>query len=57
MSTTDERLTPAAARTEWTALAAGLLTVTLCGSSFVAIRDAGQTLSLARWRSAGCSSA
>jgi drug/metabolite transporter (DMT)-like permease len=32
-------------RTEVTALAAGLVTVTLWGSSFVAIRDAGQTLS------------
>jgi drug/metabolite transporter (DMT)-like permease len=36
---------PAAARTDLTALAAGLLTVTLWGSAFVAIRDAGQTLS------------
>jgi drug/metabolite transporter (DMT)-like permease len=32
-------------RTEAPALAAGLVTVTLWGSSFVAIRDAGQTLS------------
>jgi drug/metabolite transporter (DMT)-like permease len=34
-----------ATRTEAPALAAGLVTVTLWGSSFVAIRDAGQTLS------------
>jgi drug/metabolite transporter (DMT)-like permease len=36
---------PAAARTDVAALAAGLVTVTLWGSSFVAIRGAGQTLS------------
>ncbi len=36
---------PAAARTDVAALAAGLVTVTLWGSAFVAIRDAGQTLS------------
>ena len=35
----------AAARTDVAALAAGLVTVTLWGSAFVAIRDAGQTLS------------
>jgi drug/metabolite transporter (DMT)-like permease len=35
----------AATRTDVAALAAGLVTVTLWGSSFVAIRDAGQTLS------------
>jgi len=37
--------TPTAARSDVAALAAGLVTVTLWGSSFVAIRDAGQTLS------------
>jgi drug/metabolite transporter (DMT)-like permease len=36
---------PTAAPTEVAALVAGLVTVTLWGSSFVAIRDAGQTLS------------
>jgi drug/metabolite transporter (DMT)-like permease len=36
---------PAAARTDLAALAAALVTVTLWGSAFVAIRDAGQTLS------------
>lgn len=46
MSAVEGRLlTPAAARTDLAALAAGLVTVTLWGSSFVAIRDAGQTLS------------
>ena len=35
----------AAARTDVAALAAGLVTVTLWGSAFVAIRDAGQSLS------------
>ena len=37
--------TTAPARTDVAALAAGLLTVTLWGSAFVAIRDAGETLS------------
>jgi drug/metabolite transporter (DMT)-like permease len=46
MSEVGQRPPPlAAARTDRTALAAGLVTVTLWGSSFVAIRDAGQTLS------------
>src|SRR5215216_4427183 len=46
MSVVDQRRPPpAAARTDLTALAAGLVAVTLWGSSFVAIRDAGQTLS------------
>ena len=36
---------PDDARTDVAALAAGLVTVTLWGSAFVAIRDAGQTLS------------
>jgi drug/metabolite transporter (DMT)-like permease len=36
---------PAAGRTDPAAVAAGLVTVTLWGSAFVAIRDAGQTLS------------
>jgi drug/metabolite transporter (DMT)-like permease len=46
MSDVDPRPPPtAAARTDLTALAAGLVTVTLWGSSFVAIRVAGQTLS------------
>jgi drug/metabolite transporter (DMT)-like permease len=46
MSAVEDRLpTPAAARTDVAALAAGLVTVTLWGTSFVAIRDAGQTLS------------
>lgn len=46
MSEGDQRPpAPAAARTDVLALAAGLVTVTLWGSSFVAIRDAGQTLS------------
>jgi drug/metabolite transporter (DMT)-like permease len=36
---------PATGRADPTALVAGLVTVTLWGSSFVAIRDAGQTLS------------
>lgn len=46
MSEVDQRLPlPAAERTDPTAVAAGLVTVTLWGSSFVAIRDAGQTLS------------
>ena len=46
MSAVDHRLPPpAAARTDVAALAAGLVTVTLWGSAFVAIRDAGQTLS------------
>jgi drug/metabolite transporter (DMT)-like permease len=40
-----ERRTTAAARTDVAALAAGLVTVTLWGSAFVAIRDAGQTVS------------
>jgi hypothetical protein len=40
-------------RTDVPALVAGLVTVTLWGSAFVAIRDAGQTLSLARWHSGG----
>ena len=35
---------PAAARTDVAALAAGLVAVTLWGSAFVAIRDAGETL-------------
>jgi drug/metabolite transporter (DMT)-like permease len=37
--------TPTKERTDVAALAAGLLTVTLWGSAFVAIRDAGETLS------------
>lgn len=46
MSAVEPRLAPpAAARAEPAALAAALVTVTLWGSSFVAIRDAGQTLS------------
>jgi drug/metabolite transporter (DMT)-like permease len=46
MSTVGQRLPSAAAdRTDPVAVAAGLVTVTLWGSSFVAIRDAGQTLS------------
>jgi drug/metabolite transporter (DMT)-like permease len=45
MSAVEELPTPAAARTDLAALAAGLVTVTLWGSSFVAIRDAGRTLS------------
>jgi drug/metabolite transporter (DMT)-like permease len=44
MSALEDRL-PAPARTDVAALAAGLVTVTLWGSAFVAIRDAGQTLS------------
>jgi len=43
MSGVEQR--PAAERAEPLAVAAGLVTVTLWGSSFVAIRDAGQTLS------------
>lgn len=46
MSAVEDRLpTPAAARTDAAALAAALVTVTLWGSAFVAIRDVGQTLS------------
>jgi drug/metabolite transporter (DMT)-like permease len=46
MSGVDQRLpSPAAERTDPMAVTAGLVTVTLWGSSFVAIRDAGQTLS------------
>jgi drug/metabolite transporter (DMT)-like permease len=47
VSAAEERLRPpaAAARTDVAALAAGLVTVTLWGSAFVAIRDAGRTLS------------
>jgi drug/metabolite transporter (DMT)-like permease len=47
VSAVDERLRPraAGARTDIAALAAGLVTVTLWGSAFVAIRDAGRTLS------------
>ena len=42
----EQRLpTPIAARTDVPALVAALVTVTLWGSSFVAIRDAGRTLS------------
>ena len=46
MSAVEHRLPrPTASRTDLPALAAGLVTVTLWGSAFVAIRDAGQTLS------------
>jgi len=46
MSEVDQRrASPAVERTDPMAVAAGLVTVTLWGSSFVAIRDAGQTLS------------
>jgi drug/metabolite transporter (DMT)-like permease len=46
VSAVEERLeVPAAADTDAAALAAGLVTVTLWGSAFVAIRDAGETLS------------
>ncbi len=46
MSEDDLRPPPSvAARTDRVALAAGLVTVTLWGSAFVAIRDAGHTLS------------
>jgi drug/metabolite transporter (DMT)-like permease len=46
LSAVDERLpAPAVARTDVPALAASLVTVTLWGSAFVAIRDAGQSLS------------
>jgi drug/metabolite transporter (DMT)-like permease len=46
LSAVDERLpAPAVARTDVPALAAALVTVTLWGSAFVAIRDAGQSLS------------
>jgi drug/metabolite transporter (DMT)-like permease len=46
MSVLEERRpAPAAARTDVAALVAGLVTVTLWGSAFVAIRDAGQSLS------------
>jgi drug/metabolite transporter (DMT)-like permease len=46
MSATDHRPAPRAAeRTDPAAVAAALVTVTLWGSAFVAIRDAGQTLS------------
>ena len=45
MSDLDELSPPAAARAEVAAVPAGLITVTLWGSAFVAIRDAGQTLS------------
>jgi drug/metabolite transporter (DMT)-like permease len=45
-SAVDERRpAPAVARTDVPALAAALVTVTLWGSAFVAIRDAGQSLS------------
>lgn len=46
MSVVDERPPPsAAARTDVAALGAALVTVTLWGSAFVAIRDAGESLS------------
>jgi len=46
MTAVDQPLPPpAAARTDVAAVAAGLVTVTLWGSAFVAIRDAGQALS------------
>jgi drug/metabolite transporter (DMT)-like permease len=46
MSVVDEQPPPpAAARTDVAALGAALVTVTLWGSAFVAIRDAGETLS------------
>jgi drug/metabolite transporter (DMT)-like permease len=46
MSVIDQRLPPAAAvRPDLPALSAALVTVTLWGSAFVAIRDAGQSLS------------
>jgi drug/metabolite transporter (DMT)-like permease len=41
----DHEPTPAGARADVAALAAGLVTVMLWGSAFVAIRDAGKTLS------------
>lgn len=41
----DESTTTVAARTDVAGLGAGLVTVTLWGSAFVAIRDAGETLS------------
>lgn len=43
-----------AARADLEALAAGLVTVALWGSAFVAIRAAGRAFSRDRWRSAGC---
>jgi drug/metabolite transporter (DMT)-like permease len=45
MSELDQRPWPAATRTEVAAVVAGLITVSLWGSAFVGIRDAGQTLS------------
>ena len=45
MSAVAHGLRSPAVQTDGAALAAGLVTVTLWGSAFVAIRDAGQTLS------------
>jgi drug/metabolite transporter (DMT)-like permease len=45
MSAVEDVPTPTAARTDLAALAAGLVTVVLWGSAFVAIRDAGKTVS------------